>query len=98
MERRVEQLEKWQSRVAIGLRIATELCALGERAHVPLLSGACGVASTILSALNDANGLIADALEMGERVVEVLELLQRMEENVQRIDDDTDERTALVTL
>ena len=58
---------------------------LGEHAGIPLIGSVCTAARGVLVCLKAASTLVADALVVGRRVVEVLELLQLMAQNVSRM-------------
>ena len=72
-----------------GTQIADMLLRLGERSKIPLLDSVCTAARDVLTALKDAKKKVADAIQVGYRVVDMLELLERMASNVVSIDEQT---------
>lgn len=81
-----EALNKGIECVWKGTKIADMLLRLGERSGIPLLGSVCGAARDVLTALKDAKTKVADAIQVGYRVVDMLELLERMAHNVVNID------------
>ena len=77
--------EKRSGYIEVGLKIADELLRLGEHAGIPLVGSVCTAAHRVLAVLKAASKAVADAMEVGKRVVDVLELLQLMSQNVSQM-------------
>ena len=72
--------------VSSGLAIADGLLFLGQA--VPLIGETCKVARTILGNVQKLAKKVDDVVTMGERVVDTLQLLDKMKGNIARIGAD----------
>ena len=89
MEAGVERLasvERALGKVETGLKLADSVLKLGEGAGLPLIPAVCSAARGVLRAVQASRTVISDALSVAQRTIDVLELLQLMAENVERMD------------
>ena len=79
----IQRAQDVVTRVDQGLKIAGGLLSLGEA--MPLLGSVCRVCSNILRHLCDVNDRFSETLDLCEKVLEVLRLLDLMARNVAQL-------------
>ena len=78
--------ERALGKVDMGLQLVDTLLRLGERAGLPLLPAVCGAARDVLQVVQQSRAVINDVLTAAQRTIDILELLQLMVKNVERMD------------
>jgi len=81
--------ERALDKVETGLKIADSILELGENSGLPLLPAVCSAARGVLEVVQTviaSQTVITDALSIAQRTIDVLELLQLMAQNVERMD------------
>ena len=82
-ERKLKRAERASSIVGKGLAVADGLLLLGQA--VPLLSNVCSVAREVLEVVQSVKDKVDDIVEAGQRVLDVLQLLELLARNVDRL-------------
>ena len=85
---RLTSKDRWLDKCDTGLTVADELLRLGEITSLPLLPTVCKAAREILGIVKRAKKAIKVVLSIAGRTADILELLQLMEPNVLRMNED----------